>query len=75
MIFKLFCRTQDRHLVYQLKEGQTCTILDILTHDRHQLRIDLGVNMDQHHLEDQWEGIEDRHIMMEDLETINASWA
>ena len=62
MIFKLFCRTQDRHLVYQ--EDQICTILDILTHDRHQSRIVLGVNMDQHHLEDQWEETEDRHLFM-----------
>ena len=71
MIFKLFCRTQERHLVYRLKEDQTCTILDILIHDRHQSRIVLGVNMDQHHLEDQWEEIEDRHLfMMVDLEVI-----
>ena len=67
MILKPFCRTQDRHLVYQLKEDQTCTILDILTHDRHQSRIVLGVNMDQHHLEDQWEETEDHHIMIVDL--------
>ena len=61
MIFNQFCRTRDRRLVYQLKEDQTCTILDIRIHDRRQLRIDLGDSMDQHHQEDQWEEIEDRH--------------
>ena len=69
MIFNQFCRTRDRRLVYQLKEDQTCTILDILIHDHRQLRIDLAVNMDQHHLEDQWEATEDHHsYMMEDME-------
>lgn len=68
MIFNQFCRTRDRHLVYRLKEDQTCTILDIRIHDRHQLKIVLGVNMDQHHREDQWEETEDHHsFMTEDM--------